>query len=333
MNYKNTATKNFSIDTIFRDNYTNTVSTDFSFNLPNPIEKVVSMRISAMELPNIWRSFSDIDRTNEFKITIYNFYQLNLVTNDMDFILEREFVIKVPPGNYTSLNFENMMNAYFLNTGKGLEYLLCNIDQITTKTTFRAFSYTDDGTNLDPFDPTNTVYYSPEFYYKIDFSLDDDDSIPVYNKMGWMLGFKKEKYTITRSNQYVAIGLPNLNNQLITYYAYIDSESSYGSSVYPYVYLDIDEFQQNNRSDSLYHFIGSNLQLLSNNILARISISSSQNTIIIDNGSDTVFKKRNYIGPITIDKLHIKLLNRFGDVINILGNDFSFILEITYIQY
>lgn len=123
----------------------------------------------------------------------------------------------------------------------------------------------------------------------------------------------------------------NLNNQIITYYAYLDSESSYGSSVYPYVYLDIDEYQENNRNDSLYHFIGSNLQL-SNNIIARISISSSQNTIIIDNGSDTVFKKRNYIGPITIDKLHVKLLNRFGNIINLLGNDYSFILEITYLQ-
>jgi len=332
MNYRNTiATKNFSIDTIFRDNYENTISTDFSFNLPYPIEKVVSIRISAMELPNVWRSFSELDRTNEFKITVYNFYQLNLETSSMDLILEREFVIKIPSGNYTSLNFENMMNAYFLNIGKGLEYLVCNIDQITTKTTFRAFSYTDDGTNLDPFDPTNTVYYSPSFYFTLDFSL-DDESIPIYKKIGWMLGFKKEKYTIDVSNQYIAVGLPNLNNQLITYYAYIDSESSYGSSVYPYVYLDIDEFQQNNRNDSLYHFIGSNLQF-TNNALARISVSSSQNTIIIDNGSDTVFKKRNYIGPITIDKLHIKLLNRFGDVIDLLGNDFSFILEITYIQY
>jgi hypothetical protein len=329
-NNRNIATKNFSIDTIFRENYNNTISTDFSFNLPYPIEKVISMRISAMELPNVWRSFSEIERTNTFKITVYNFMELNLVTNSMDLILKREFRIEIPPGNYTSLNFENMINAYFLNTGKGLEYIVCNIDQITTKTTFRAFSYTDDGTNLDPYDPTNTIYYSPEFYYTLDFS-NDDENTPIYNKTGWMLGFKKEFYTVNRSNQYIAVGLLNLNNQMITYYGYLDSESSYGSSVYPYVYLDIDEYQENNRNDSLYHFIGNSLQI-SNNIIARISISSSQNTIIIDNGSDTVFKKRNYIGPITIDKLHIKLLNRFGNIINLLGNDYSFILEITYLQ-
>lgn len=329
-----TKIKNISIDTLFRDNYNSTISTDFSFNLPVPVEKVVSMRISAMEIPNVWRAFSEIELTNTFKITIYNFKQLNSVTGNMDLIQKREFLITIPPGNYTSLNFENMMNAYFINNGNGLEYLYCNIDQITTKTTFRAFSYSDDGgTNLDPFDSTNTQFYSPTFYYTLDFS-NDDNIRPVYQKVGWMLGFKKSFYVVNGSNQYIASALPNQNNLLITYYAYLDSESSYGSSVYPYIYLDIDEYQSNIRSDSLYHFVGANrTNLLNNNIIARVSVSSSQNTIIIDNGSDRIFKQRNYIGPITIDRIRVRLLNRFGNVIDILGNDYSFILEITYMEY
>jgi hypothetical protein len=114
--YQKPTIKNISIDTIFRDNYNNSISTDFSFNLPFPIEKVISIRISAMELPNVWRSFSDKEFTNQFKITIYNFMELNTNTNAMELILSREFDIHVPPGNYTSLNFVNMMNAYFLNT-------------------------------------------------------------------------------------------------------------------------------------------------------------------------------------------------------------------------
>lgn len=325
-----TVVKNISVDTLFRDDYDNTISTDFKLILPEPIEKVVSMRISAMELPNVWRSFSDIDKTNIFKITIYNFYEFSNITKLNELISKREFIIKIPPGNYTSLNFVNMMNAYFVNNRNGLEYLYCDIDQITTKTTFRTYSVSDGGTNIDPFDPTNLQYYSPDFYYTLDFS-NNDKSRPIYEKLGWMLGFKKEFYVVNRSNTYVASGLPNLNSELITYYGYIDSESSYGSSVYPYVYLDIDEYQSNTRSDSLYHFFGVNsFKLSNNNILARISVSSSQNTIIIDNGSDRVFKQRNYIGPITIDKLHVRLLNRFGNVINLIKNDFSFILEITY---
>jgi hypothetical protein len=331
MNSK-TIVKNISIDTLFRENYNKTISTNFILHLPEPIEKVISMRISALELPNVWRAFSDIDKTNTFKITIYNFYKLNTTTMKNELIPKREFVINIPPGNYTSLNFENMINAYFVNNGNGLEYLYCNIDQITTKTTFRVYSASDGGTNIDPFDPFNVQYYSPDFYYTLDFS-NDDKSRPIYEKTGWMLGFKKEFYSINGYNTYVATGLPNLNNELIKYYGYIDSESSYGSSVYPYIYLDIDEYRSNIRSDSLYNFFGTNSEkLLNNNILARISVSSSQNTIIIDNGSDRIFKQRNYLAPVTIEKLHIRLLNRFGNIINLIQNDYSFILEITYLQ-
>jgi hypothetical protein len=335
-----TKIKNISIDTLFRDNYENTISTDFSFNLPVPVEKVVSMRISAMEIPNVWRAFSEIEFTNTFKITIYNFKEaIKEIKNGVESfkivdVANREFLITIPPGNYTSLNFENMINAYFVNNGKGLEYLYCNIDQITTKTTFRAYSYTDEGgTNIDPFDNINYVdYYSPNFYYTLDFS--NDNNRPLYQKVGWMLGFKKSFYEVKGTSTYIASALPNQNNQLITYYAYQDSESSYGSSVYPYIYLDIDEYQSNTRSDSLYHFVGANrTNLLNNNIIARISVSSSQNTIIIDNGSDRIFKQRNYIGPITIERIRVRLLNRFGNVIDIIGNDYSFILEITYMEY
>jgi hypothetical protein len=328
----NILTKNISIDTLFRNNYDNTVSTDFSFNLPDPIKKVISMRISAMELPNVWPSFSKRNKTNSFKIILYNFID----PLDNKFVAKRDFLIKIPTGNYTSLNFINMINSYLLNVGNGLQYLVCTINEINTQTVFRAYNALFDGpaggNGLDPYYTGEAnPYYSETFYFSVDFS-NDDPTVRRYQKAGWMLGFKQEYYTTTYSNTYVAVGSPNQNNLLITFNAYLSSESSYGSSVYPYIYLDIDEFQENNRVDSLYHFIG-NESVIDNNIIARISISSSQNTILIDNGSDKIFKKRNYIGPITIEKLHIRLINRFGEAIDLVGNDYSFILEITYLQY
>jgi len=330
----NTVTKNISIDTLFRDNYYDTLSTDFSFNFPEPIEKVVSMRISAMELPNIWPAFSEKYNTNSFIIRIYNFID----PTDATFINEREFVIDIPSGNYTSLNFINMINSYFLNNGNGLQYLFCNIDEITTKTVFRAYNILNDGPNggngIDPYyNGDVNKFYSPTFFFSLDFSNDGDNTKPIYQKTGWMLGFRHEYYMVTYSDIYIGVANPNQNNLLITFNGYIASESSYGSSVYPYIYLDVDEYQSNTRADSLYHFIGNEQFKYDNNILARISISSSQNTILIDNGSDRIFKQRNYIGPITIEKLHIRLLNRFGIPIELLNNDYSFILELTYLQY
>ena len=330
----NTFTKNISIDTLFRDNYNNTISTDFSFNFPEPIEKVVSMRISAMELPNVWPAFSEIYNTDSFIISLYNFIDPSNIT----FVEKRDFLIQIPPGNYTSLNFINMINSYFLNNGNGLQYLFCTIDEISTKTVFRAYNVINDGPNggdgLDPYyNIGSNPFYSENFSFSLDFSNDNDENMPIYQKTGWMLGFKKPYYMVTYSHKYIGVANPNQNNLLITFNAYISSESSYGSSVYPYVYLDVDEYQANTRADSLYHFVGNEQFKYDNNILARISISSSQNTILIDNGSDRIFKQRNYIGPITIEKLHIRLLNRFGIPIELIKNDFSFILEITYLQY
>ena len=333
MNANNTVIRNISIDTIFRDNYNNSSSTDFSFNLPTPIEKVISMRISALELPNVWPAFSKRNNTNKFNITLYNF--IDPVDNSL--VLEREFLIDIPTGNYTSSNFILMINTFFLNYGNGLQYLYCIVDEIYTKTIIRTYNTLNDsenlGSGLDPYYYNNgsNPYYSPDFYYTLDFS-NGDDTIPLYNKTGWMLGFKQAFYKVTYENKYIGIANPNQNNLLITFNGYITSESSYGSSVYPYIYLDVNEYQSNARSDSLYHFIG-NQPFSDNNILARISISSSQNTILIDNGFDRIFKQRNYIGPITIDKLHIRLISRFGSVIELIRNDYSFILEITYLKY
>jgi hypothetical protein len=288
-----------------------------------------------LELPNVWPAFSEKYNTHSFKITLYHFIDPANTT----FIEKRDFLINIPAGNYTSLNFVGMINSYFLNNGNGLQYLVCTIDEINTKTIIRAYNDVYDGPNggngLDPYyniGANANPFYSSTFSFSLDFS-NDDSTTPIYQKTGWMLGFKQAYYMVNYSDQYTAVANPNQNNLLITFNGYKASESSYGSSVYPYIYLDVDEFQANTRADSLYHFVGNEKFKYDNNILARISISSSQNTILIDNGSDKIFKQRNYIGPITIEKLHIRLLNRFGVPIELINNDFSFILEITYLQY
>ena len=74
-----------------------------------------------------------------------------------------------------------------------------------------------------------------------------------------------------------------------------------------------------------------NSNYLGKNIIARITITSGINTIVTDNASDQIFKKREYFGPVNIDKFKIRLLNRFGDVINLNNNDYSFTLELKQI--
>jgi hypothetical protein len=49
---------------------------------------------------------------------------------------------------------------------------------------------------------------------------------------------------------------------------------------------------------------------------------------VVDNGGDFIFKKRSYFGPVKLEKMHIKLLNKFGEMLELNRNDFSFSLEL-----
>jgi hypothetical protein len=49
--------------------------------------------------------------------------------------------------------------------------------------------------------------------------------------------------------------------------------------------------------------------------------------ICFNNGSDYIEKKREYFGPVNIQKLKCQLLNQYGETINLNNMDFSFSLE------
>ena len=49
--------RTLNVDTIFRENYNNSRSTDFLLSLKDPLKNVVSIKLSALELPNMWYEF------------------------------------------------------------------------------------------------------------------------------------------------------------------------------------------------------------------------------------------------------------------------------------
>jgi hypothetical protein len=63
------------------------------------------------------------------------------------------------------------------------------------------------------------------------------------------------------------------------------------------------------------------------NIMARVAINVDKFSIIYDDGRDTLFKKREYHGPINISKMHIKILDLHGELFDLNHMDFSFTLE------
>ena len=142
-----------------------------------------------------------------------------------------------------------------------------------------------------------------------------------------MLGFRKKEYAVSVDNFFVD-GI-SYENKLLTYKGYIESESSYGGGINDYIFLEVNDFNKNFTTNTLTSLLMSDNSYIGNNILARISVNNSYYHIINNNAGDNVFKQRDYFGPVNIEKLSFRLLNKFGEVINLLDNNYSFALEFT----
>ena len=136
---------------------------------------------------------------------------------------------------------------------------------------------------------------------------------------GWYLGFRGVEYIAPKTLTYTDI-LTNTQ-----YFNYVVSETSYGSSEDSYLFLEVDDFHNNFQTDTV---ISTNAtSYVGKNILARVVLNAGSLRLVQNNGNDGMFKKREYLGPVRIERLHFRLLNKFGDVVDLTYNNFSFALE------
>jgi len=317
-------TMNICIDTLFRKNYKSTKSTDYIYVLPKIINNVVSLKLSSFEFPVVWNTFSTTDNNNSLFISLYQMKVSGIMSNDT---INQKIIL--PDGIYTqNLLIQTLNNIFNENSGGvGLNYLWCEIDPITQSTIIRARDSTTESTigGGFPFDK-DSIYYSPDFYFTINFGIVK----PLYKNLGWIIGYREPSYTIYSTNTLTSYVATNQNS--ITYKACLKSESFFGNNINNYLFVEIDDFQNNFPTDSI---ISTNdedgVSYQGKNIIARLIINSGS-TNTTDNGSDCVFKIRNYFGPVNLEKMKIRILNRFGEVINIGQNDYSMTFELTLIN-
>jgi hypothetical protein len=322
---KRVVTKIINIDSLFRENYDTTNSTNFTWILPNPLNNIVSMNIVALELPNVWYTVSSKNNSNKFLIWLYN------IKGQAD----SARLIELPDGNYMADSFASTLNNYFQNVKTGLDFLIAVVDPITTKTTIRVRDVIVDIPNSPaPYNIADSKH-SPNFYFIVQFDNFDVNNPPDQTKpqpssiinlqttIGWFMGFRKPLYTVTKINTFV--DNVNYSGKSVLYRGFLQSESSYGSSLHNYVFVEINDYNKNFITDSVVSI--TNRAYIGNNIIARINVNSGSNSIVFNNTADLIFKMREYLGPVNINRLAIRLLNKFGEPIDLNNNDFSLALE------
>ena len=329
--HRKTVTKLLNIDSRFRPNYMATQSTNYSVDLPYPINNVIEMKLSDLELPTTYYPISTANQNNYFWFATYTEEQL--INNDPEI-----YYFHINDGNYYFDNLITDINTYIkrINTNDSMDGPFTPLPiSITFDLNYNNLGGVGIGTGLVSVGilPTSPQDISLNLFSQIvqvDFNFNcppltdvtsstrvitaelksiyyETTSIPIEQRFGWMIGFRQ------------------------SYYAgaiYYNSESILDVLGPKYLFLILNDF---NKSNNVNYLTASKFGMLPDNIIARISLKGSAFNIQSQNDFSIYSEPRYYYGPVNITKIQIKLVDEFGRIIDLNSNDFSFTLKMTTI--
>jgi len=286
--------KNLNIDTRFRENYYTSSSTNFNLNLPVTFNDVMTMQLTAIELPASFYTVSKQYNNNYFTININN-------TDTR--------VVTIGDGAYSPVGIAFAINNALYNLGG----LFINIQFIAD-------------TSSDISDPNykngscrtivNVLASNPLIQsFSLNFQADrlglDDRNTPLPLKLGWILGFRNGIYE--NNLNYISEGVIDVLGP-------------------KYAFLVVDDYN-NNVNNGFYSAFNSSIlnnnilaRLSFNNGNAKAGVNS--NNVEPISPLNIVTTTRQYFGPVTIQNMSIQLLDQYGRIIDLNNMDFSFCLSL-----
>jgi hypothetical protein len=199
------------------------------------------------------------------------------------------FPIVVPDGNYDNDSLQYYLNhTYFFLSGAIND--LINIEFVIDP-----YSFKSEFKSLWPL--------STPFWFSVKFLSGTQQNI--MSTIGWALGYRLANYV-------------NIGESLV-------SEGLFDAGGDRYIYVSVDDYQRNRNSLNVVCFEDSTME---QNIIAKIPMANGKLSLTVDDSGSPLVKNRRYNGPVNIRNLHIRILDRFGEVIDLNNMDFSFTLEL-----
>jgi len=180
--------KNINIDTRFRENYYSTLASNFHVNLPLKLSKVVSLQLSAIELPNTFYVISQIYGNNFFVLEIVD---------------EEPLIVTIPDGNYDYLSLQNFINNFLVTYSTGS---YTNIQFLADVNTSSGSGFQSGSAKMVVGSTNGTTKFSINFV--TDRYGNKDTQTPLPLKFGWLIGFRDGYYE--NNTTYVSEGVINL---------------------------------------------------------------------------------------------------------------------------
>lgn len=386
---KKVTTEILCLDTIFRDIIKNPETSDFVYNLPNPVENVVSMKLISAEIPDIQTTFLSSRTNNSFNITMFNGWVYKDSTLTPMPIEGSMMTVTVPDGLPHETVFIQIIQNQLDSRRDSFSYLKIGIDEVSFTFFFRFktliecinwnASYNVDNSINSSLRTAPDNQYLTSLFRMPSFIRDDlnpyreahDDLLSIYlgttnypmkdirdksirplernaeglkymidfnptnlsheRTIGWTMGFRDVKIlkSLKHNKKYIytSNNLPffnNLNNVKI--FGYIPACTPFVDAPNAYYFLYVNDFV-GNYNDTLNVLQRDNI--FAKSLLAKIQLEGSHfNIKYVNSNSISILEKtRDYFGPVTIKKLHIKLIDKYNKPINTRGVNYSLTLQ------
>ena len=298
-----------SVDSVFRDNYNASTTSDFVFTLPNEINNVIAMKLTAAEVPMTNYLFCAKKNNNHFIVRI----------KDTGTLVETDHEVVIPDGIWYSADIVLYIQNYFDNDNTtDTRYLIFAIDEQGGRA-FLRFKTPAEITALDPGLDVNRPQ-SLEYKLLLDGTRSLAEELHYSDSALYIIGFRPAQlYGWTTYATTYTYGRLTYNGFLTGYFIY-------GHNIPTYFYIYINDFVTNTKEQIMAFKKGGTV---SDNILGRLQVTNPGFTVNITNSGDKIFKERNYFGNVKLRKLEIKILDRMGNVIDLNNSDVSLALELT----
>jgi hypothetical protein len=279
------------LNTLFREDYSSTTSTDFNIVLPYYFKNVLSVRLSSIQLPNVIYTISSYNGNNTFYL-----YEDGTGISGK---------IEIPNGNYFKIDDFAIQLQTEINAQLGIspQRFMVDYDNNSHKITIsnNAHNFT-----MNFYTPIPTVTGRCDKVLNVNEGYRKNDCVDIseiYKKLGWIIGYRKAEYV--GSNSYTTEGI-------------------YNGSYPNYIYFILNDYN-NSQSQNVFGLFSKSI--IGDNILAMIPVTSESFYVNYNNGTDLIEKKREYFGPVRIQRMKIQLLNQYGEQVNLNSMDYSFSLE------
>jgi hypothetical protein len=305
-------TQTLIFNSIYREDYLHTMSTDFTINLPTYLKNVLSMRLSSLQIPNVIYCISSKKQNNQMYITDPSNNLSHVIFPDGNYSIS-EFVailktLLTPLDPLYDVSYNHYTQQITINNTNTFKMNFTHNIEINTGNIYKTHNTSCIGTQ-QVVDVSNCNFVSNSTFVHNQHNCNNININQAYNTLGWIMGYRKTSYSKLKS--YTTEGL-------------------YNGLATDYIYFNLNDFN-NSQSQSIVGLFSnsmvSNNNSSTSNILGMIPLTSNNWQVCFVNGNDLIEKKREYFGPVNIYKLKVQLLDQYGNIIDLNNMDFSFSIE------